>query len=199
MIKKIILFLFLIVIYKQTFACDCIKDKAEEGYQQSDIVFIGKIKNENSKDSKYEFQILELLKGDYKHSQIKGATQSNCSLNNFDKGLWLIYARFEKDSTIDVSICSASRSFYYPFFAPPMMWENNKTDSLEREVSFLNQRHEAFVQLLSDIELYRYRKAEIIKNAAKTPETDWTLWLSVLNLVGLIAVVMWLIFKKKKN
>ena len=130
------------------FSCKCTQIKRESyvsvGLKYSDIIFLGELIDSTSTDHSYSFKILEIFKGNYKNKIIKGLATNSCSLRPTDKGLWLIYASFEKDSLIDIGMCGPSVSLknpdglYYPLSI--RFGKESKVEQLERRIEYLNKK-----------------------------------------------------------
>lgn len=192
---------------KSSWACECYllseKEMKLKSYEREDLVFLGELISENKKTGEYYFRVLDSFKGELHYSQIlKGRGRTTCSKESFSEGnLWLIYAHYGKDSTIDISICSASRSINNPFVNPP--YPNDKEANIEdlnRELSILKQRYEALANWISDVEIYRYDSQE---NHTKNKEQTIFIYLSIANLILMLIIVLYLFrtreMAKKEN
>ncbi len=113
------LLLSLLFISFESKGCKCKKINSldsirEISFEQSDIVFLGKLIKSDSTTGKYSFQILELFKGNNQTDTINGAPNSSCSMHISDEGRWIVYASKNEKGEIYINQCGASRSFNNP-------------------------------------------------------------------------------------
>jgi hypothetical protein len=127
MLYRILLIIFLALLnFVELYACNCLGGTYDSIQKRSlknaDLVFYGELINIDTITYKYSFRIYEIFKGEFKEDTIYGKSTSSCSLYDFDKGLWIVYATFNDDSTINISSCGASRSITNPvmmLYPPP--------------------------------------------------------------------------------
>jgi hypothetical protein len=122
----IIVFLFL---FNYSFSCDCPpldkKSVIEKGLKYSDIVFYGEVLKFNAITGNYTFKIIELFKGKNNVGIVKGKNPNSCSIYPTKKEFWIVYANYNKDNTISMSLCSPSTGFesYKGSYPPPPIKE----------------------------------------------------------------------------
>ncbi|MBP1675520.1 MAG: hypothetical protein H6Q20_79 [Bacteroidetes bacterium] len=136
--KRITVLLFLVfTFYIDIYSCDCrevqsIEQLRQLSYEYCELVFIGKLIDYKEADSTYTFQIIELFKGDYKETIIKGKLFDSCSSFPRNKDIWIVYCNFRENNYIDINMCTSSRSETEPFCsateipAPPRRFMNKK-------------------------------------------------------------------------
>lgn len=163
--NKLLLILLMIVRFTFSMACDCppiesFEDR-EKSYYVSDVVFLAQYLESNDKLETQRVKVLEVFKGELRFDTLEFKIKSNCSLF-LSEGIWLLYGNYQKDSSIEVSVCGASRSLKTPMF-PPFPHKSGKSFeiyNLQNEISYNNNRLIEFQELISDIELYRSRKVK---------------------------------------
>lgn len=120
-------------------------------------------------------------------------------MNPTHKGLWLIYANFQKDSLIDISVCGSSVSMMYPngMYAPPppTKTELEKIDFIQWDVETLEDRFEGLSNWYND--LYKLR-AYKMEHQKKEPEeqTDYKNWVILFSV--LLNIAMFVVVVRKK-
>jgi hypothetical protein len=141
MLYRIILTIFLASLnFVELYACHCLGGTYDSIQKRSlkyaDLVFYGELINFDTITYHYSFRIFEIFKGESKVDTIYGKSTSSCSLYNFDKGLWIVYATYNDDSTINISSCGASRSITNPvmmlYTPPPPSRSRGKQTELEK-------------------------------------------------------------------
>lgn len=184
-------------------ACKCDPIKRESyvavGLKYSDIIFLGELIDSTSDNHYFSFKILEIFKGSYKNKIIKGCATNSCSLYPTDKGLWLIYANFQKDSLIDIGLCGPSVALINPgLYCPPPKYfgDKSETKQLEWEIEGLNKKIDAFTSWNSD--LYKLREYKLSNINEKTrAKIDYQLVILVISLI--LNIFMFILVIKKIN
>jgi hypothetical protein len=143
------------------------------GLEHSDIVFLGELINYREDNLTYSFKILELYKGKYKADTIYGhADKQNSVLPTF-WGLWIVYAYFNKDSSIDINRCGSTMPMRYAHnFGPPpppkMYSKDFKSDiELDKRISSIEIYNANLRNWFYDLEKLRNYKNSIIQNGQK--------------------------------
>ena len=196
-----------ILIVENAKSCDCPEVKrdslAYSGLLNSKIVFLGELISSDEINGTFKYKILELFKGQSKKDTIQGKISNNCSLFPITRGLWIVYADYNQDSTIDLSICAESiplnkaEGQYAPSPLPP--YDSNgdydKTIySLKTDIYSLKQRTEGLSHWYNDLYILReYKKAHIALSEKKDLKNIFITPLIILSIL-LIAIIL---FKKK--
>lgn len=194
--------IFIILTINKLLGCDCPPTNSfqarEFSYRHADLVFLGEYVGEDKTQKSNLFTIMDLFKGQTKLDTITAVKERGCSIDHFSKGIWLIYGEYQTDSTITVSLCSATRSFGRLLMFPPLPFYDKKTmsimDSLSIELSIVKHENYELANLIADIELYRSRKKQ---EPIKINETNYWPW--ILGLSLLINMVLFLILIIKKR
>jgi len=193
------------LLHMDLFSCKCTQIKRESyvsvGLKYSDIIFLGELIDSASTDHNYSFKILEIFKGNYKNKIIKGLATNSCSLRPTDKGLWLIYASFEKDSLIDIGMCGPSVSLknpdglYYPLSI--RFGKESKVEQLERRIEYLNKKIDGLSNWYYDLyKLREYKQSNI--NEKPKAKLDYQLIILAISLILNIFMFVVIIKKNKK-
>lgn len=153
-----------------TYSCDCPphirQTMVSEGLKYSNIVFYGELIKLDTIKRTYSFRIIELFKGNYKSSIIKGKdSNSNCDFFPFKKDLWIVYANLDNDNTIILDSCLPSQTIEIPpGFLPPIPLftsserKTTKVDSLSNEIDNLKIRSETMSNWFYQLEQLRAYK-----------------------------------------
>lgn len=191
------------LLHMDLFACKCKQIKRESyvsvGLKTSDIVFLGELIDSAATDS-YSFKILELFKGNYKNTIIKGLATNSCSLRPTAKGLWLIYANFQKDSLIDIGMCGPSVSLMHPsgLYYPPLVYFGEKDEKtiLEQKMEILNNKIDGLSSWYYD--LYKLREYKL-SNQIDKPKEKFDYKLLIIGFSMLLNIFMFIVIIKKKK
>lgn len=89
--------LLILFWFNLSFSCDCPPHEKEtmvsKGPENAEIVFYGELIKIDYISRTYSFRIIELFKGKYNSSLIKGKSRNNnCKIFSFKKDLWIVYA-----------------------------------------------------------------------------------------------------------
>ncbi|MFD2941988.1 hypothetical protein [Flavobacterium notoginsengisoli] len=212
---KCILFLLSIFFLNNSFACECPPHKKEtlvkKGLRYADIVFYGELIKIDTIQNTYDFRIIELFKGEYQSKIIHGKRrENNCEINPFKKDLWIVYAKLNRNKTINLSYCSPSQTMEIPpGFLPPVPIVKNyyekitKIDSLENDILNLKIKNETlttFFYQLEQLRAYKKDEIEIIekeKTNDKLETCDQYIIISLVVNIVLLLSLIFIIFKKK--
>jgi len=202
--KYVLTILLVILIVENAKSCDCPEVKRDSlvysGLLNSKIVFLGELLSSDEINGTFKFKILELFKGQSRKDIIQGKISNNCSLFPITRGLWLVYADYNQDSTIGLSICAESiplnkaEGQYAP--PPPLPPHNQKSDydktiySLKDEIYSLKQRTEGLSHWYNDLYILReYKKAHMDLSEKKDIKNIFIASLIILNIL-LIAILL---------
>jgi hypothetical protein len=170
------------------------------GLKYANIVFLGELMDSDSSSYNYSFKVLEIFKGNYKNNIIKGASTNSCSLRPTYKGLWLIYANFQKDSLIDIGMCGPSVSLKSPsgLHYPPLVYfgEKNEKTILEQEIEILDKKIDGLSSWYYD--LYKLR-AYKQSNSKEKPKEKLDVQLAILMISLILNVFMFIVIIKRKR
>lgn len=195
--KHTLLIICMLLVSFKSFGCDCkiktVEEIRESSYSNADIVFLGEFVKFDKQHA--YFNIIEIFKGKSNSKKIKITGNTSCSYQDFLKGIWLIYGKYEADSNLYVSTCGATRSFENPEIALPgnIALGFTKLDSLARELRILKNKSEGLAMLVSDIELYRSRKQKGVITRIKG---RFLKYLTAISLILNIILVAFLCRKK---
>ena len=143
---RTIIAIFLLFQIQSAIGCDCVRIKnlatnQKERFLYSELIFIGELIKSND-DGSYEFQIIELFKGEHPGINVIGKYHSTCSvIPKMTDKIWIVYADLDENGIIDIHDCGLSRSFEFPFlrhkqaFLPPPSDLNNH----DRPLSMIKQ------------------------------------------------------------
>lgn len=168
--KRLLLIICLgFYMYSEVYSCECVgfstlNQTQQIEFQNSDIVFLGEyrtIPNQVRKRwddfTKYNFEILELYKGDYKDSIITGTLHgSSCDFMPRDSGsIWIVYGNFQleegasmkqikngsarKKNIITLYWCTISRSIDQPIpIGPNILDYKVKSPYRDENFNYIN-------------------------------------------------------------
>ncbi|KAF2511551.1 hypothetical protein EYY60_08970 [Flavobacterium zhairuonense] len=212
--KYIFVFVFFFIYYK-SFSCDCKtidrKNIIEIGLKH-EIVFYGEVIKVDSIKRMYTFKIIELFKGKYNSQFITQKYSGNCSVIPSLKQLWIVYANFNDDKTIEVSGCSLSTGFQ-PYGSdsmpsPPEIKMSQKTDDQIKSLSFYvwelkfeNRNLQDWIYQLE--KLRAYKKSQNVFLEKEKTETKLEIYSQYIIISLIVNTVLFLslifVILKKKN
>ena len=206
--------LFLLIIFfwfNRSFSCDCPPHEREtmvtKGLKNAEIVFYGELMKIDTVSKTYSFRIIELFKGNYNSSIVNGKTLgNNCEIFPFKKDLWIVYANFNKDNTINISYCLPSQTIEIPpGFLPPIPLftsserRTTKIDSLSNEIDNLKIRNETmsnwFYQL-EQLRAYKLSQNSIPKNKKNKIYNQFLIISLIINTL-LFSTLIFLLERKR--
>ncbi len=210
------LLLFIIIFFPNySFSCDCMpinREKMVEIGLKYEIVFYGEVLKVDSVKRVYTFRIIELFKGKYNSQFITQKYSGNCSHIPSLKQLWIVYAYFNNDKTIEVSSCSPSTGFK-PYGSnsippPPDITVSQKIDDQIKTLTFYawdlkseNRNLQDWIYQLEKLRIYKKSQKEISdqeKTETKLETYSRYIIISlIVNIVLLLSLIF--IFLKKKN
>ncbi|OOG77862.1 hypothetical protein B0E43_03620 [Algoriphagus sp. A40] len=120
LMSKILCTLSFVFLTNLALACTCIfrenlKKAQKDNFEESNIVFIGKIASIDTLKWEFEIEPLEVFKGTVMNQNFKSQL-SSCSIFPKQVGdIWLIYSNQEDQDLLYISQCGLSRSFDDPF------------------------------------------------------------------------------------
>lgn len=208
---KNLLSLIILFGFNQSFSCDCPPHKKEtmvsKGLQNAEIVFYGELIKIDTITRTYSFRIIELFKGNYNSSIIRGKElNDNCEIFPFKKDLWIVYASLNKDNTISMSYCLPSQTIEIPpGFLPPIPLftsserRSTKIDSLSNEIDNLKIRNETmsnwFYQL-EQLRAYKLSQNKIPENHKNTIHDKATIISLIINTL-LLSILVFVLARKR--
>jgi hypothetical protein len=192
------------LLHMDLFACKCKPIKRESyvtvGLNYADIIFLGELIDSTSTDPSYSFKIFEIFKGNYKSKIIKGLATNSCSLRPTDKGLWLIYANFQKDSLIDIGMCGPSVSLKNPdglYAASTLKFGNeSEIEHLNWKIEMLNKKFDGLSSWYYDLcQLREYK----LSNQIDKPKEMFDYKLLIIGFSLILNIFMLIVIIKKKK
>ena len=111
--------IFWIIGIFEIHACNCpiVKDlKKIQQYEldNSECIFIGEVISVDRENELFEVRVFESFNGETIGNIYVGTYDSQCGPIVDEKGKWLIYGNFGKDSELMVNSCGLTRSFENP-------------------------------------------------------------------------------------
>ncbi len=182
----------------------------DSGLKYSDIVFLGELIYTDSVKY-YKFRIFEVFKGSYKLDTINGIKHDECSIVPDFKGLWIIYAKFSKDSSIDImpigSRCMKYNSYVGgPPPPPPKMfyYKDSKSGKIipsEIKEEPFEEYRIGLMTWFNDLEKLRYYKShsQNIKVVKVIPKINYELTLLILSTIINLSLFIVLLYKFKAS
>ncbi|WP_031453202.1 hypothetical protein [Flavobacterium chungangense] len=176
-----------------------------------EIVFYGEVIKVDSIKRTYTFRIIELFKGKYNSQFITQKYLGNCSCIPSIKQLWIVYANFNDDKTIELSGCSPSTGFK-PYGSdsmppPPEIKISQKTDDQIKSLSFYawdlkfeNRNLQDWIYQLEKLRIYKSlenQKLEKEKTESKIEPYSKYIIISLIVNIVLFLVLIFVILKKK--
>ncbi|WP_289661411.1 hypothetical protein [Flavobacterium panacagri] len=211
---KYILIITFIFICNNCFSCDCKpidrKNMVEIGLKY-EIVFYGEVIKVDSKKRIYTFKIIELFKGKYNSQFITQKYLGNCSVTPSLKQLWIVYADFNDDKTIEISGCSPSTGFK-PYGddsmpPPPEIKISQKIDDQINTLSFYawdlkfeNRNLQDWIYQIEKLRIYKKSQKEISdKEKTETKLVTYSRYIIISLIVNIVLflTLIFIIFKKK--
>ncbi len=211
---KYLLIIVILLITNYSFSCDCKtigrKNMVEVGLKY-EIAFYGEVIKVDSIKGLYTFRIIELYKGKYNSQFITQKYTGTCSNIPSLKQLWIVYANFNDDKTIEVSGCSPSTGFR-PYGSdsmpsPPDIKISQKIDDQIKSLSFYiwdlkfeNRNLQDWIYQLEKLRTYKKTQKEISdkeKTATKLESYSVYIIISLIVNIVLLASLIFVILKKK--
>jgi hypothetical protein len=211
---KYLLLITTLLITNYSFSCDCKtidrEDMVEIGLKY-EIVFYGEVIKVDSIKRNYTFRIIELFKGKYNSQFITQKYYGNCSIIPSVKQLWIVYANFNDDKTIEVSSCSPSTGFkpYGNDSMPPQpeIKISQKTNDQIKSLSFYvwdlkfeNRNLQDWIYQLEKLRVYKKSQKEISDKeiiATKLETYSQYIIISLIVNILLFLTLLFVILKKK--
>lgn len=211
-LKYFFLLLFL-CLFNYSFSCDCKPVDRENMVEiglKYEIVFYGEVVKVDSIKRTYTFRIIELFKGKHNSQFITQKYYGNCSVIPSLKQLWIVYAYFNNDKTIEVSGCSPSTGFK-PYgngsIPPPPINTYQKTeDQLKTltfyawDLSFENRNLQDWIYQLEKLRIYKSlenKNSEKEKTESKIEIYSKYIIISLIVNIVLFLSLLFVILKKK--
>lgn len=206
---KYIFILTFFFIYSNSFSCDCKpidRENMVETGLKYEIVFYGEVLKVDSIKRTYTFRIIELFKGKYNSQFITQKYSGNCSVIPSVKQLWIVYAYFNNDKTIEVSSCSPSTGLK-PYGSdsmppPPEIKISQKIDDQIRTLSFYawdlkfeNRNLQDWIYQLEKLRIYKSLEKQ--KTEQKIETYSQYIIISLIVNIILFLVLIFVILKKK--
>jgi hypothetical protein len=210
-----LLFFLILSFPNYSFSCDCKTIDRENLVKtglKHEIVFYGEVIEVDSIKKKYTFRIIELFKGKYNSQFITQKYSGNCSKIPSLKQLWIVYADFNEDKTIEVSGCSPSTGFK-PYGSdsippPPKIKTAQKTDDQIKslffyvwDLKFENRNLQDWIYQLEKLRAYKKSQKEISDKEIKATKLETYSQYIIISLIVNIVLFLSLLFVilKKKN
>lgn len=202
-------------ICNNSFSCDCKPIDRENMVEiglKYEIVFYGEVIKVDSINRIYTFRIIELFKGKYNSLFITQKYSGNCSIIPSVKQLWIVYANFNEDKTIEVSGCSPSTGFK-PYGSdsmpsPPEIKISQKTDDQIKSLSFYvwdlkfeNRNLQDWIYQIEKLRIYKKSQKEFSdkeKTDLKIETYSQYIIISLIVNIVLFLILIFVIFKKNK-
>lgn len=180
--------------------CACISrdSSVSIGLRYSDIAFYGELIKFDTINLTFQFKINDLFKGSFSRDTILGRAIPCCKILPRDKGLWIVYADFNQDSSISISYCSQSKSLLRaegllspipPPLDPPAKY-NKVIDFYKVKIFFLEQRIESISYWFSDLEKLRmFKKNHTVFKEKFDYKSYWIIILVLMNVILMILLL----------
>lgn len=175
----LILFIVLSSVIR-AYSSDCKTFNKYELYNNSDVIFMGKI--EEVQSSVFSVRIYEVFKGILKIDSIITMPLDGESILPEKNELWLLFGEEDNEGVIYISVCSGSKKFSWPYsegfnvinyFEPPpqgvvnkesliliqKMWQDRALNELYFDILNLRQ-----LKLLQRLESQKLTNSEAIEN-----------------------------------
>jgi len=198
--------------FNNLYCCDCPPHIREtmvsEGLKNSNIVFYGELIKIDTINRTYSFRIIELYKGNYKSSIIKGKSiNSSCEIFPFKKDLWIVYANFNNDKTIKLDYCLPTQTIEIPpGFLPPIPLftsserKTTKIDSLSNEIDNLKIRNETMSNWFYQLEQLRaYKLSQNSINNKTENDLNFKILFTTLIINGILLLTLILLLLKNRK
>jgi hypothetical protein len=201
--REIFIFLIAMSLNVSLFACKCIPIDRDscviQGLRYSDIAFLGELLTADTINHAYSFKLIEVFKGSFKDSIIKGRMINSCSLFPYQEGLWIVYANLQNDSLIDISSCSPTVSLRRTegLIPPPPVFISEKVDKeyLQWKISVLEKRLDGLSDWFYNLDKLRnYKKNNQMEISHKPFE--YKIFLIIFSLILNVLMFIWIIRKK---
>lgn len=176
------------------------------------IVFYGEVIKVDSMKIIYTFKIVELFKGKYNSQFITQKYAGNCSVSPSLKQLWIVYADFNNDKTIEISGCSPSTGFETygseSMPSPPDIKISQKTDKKIEVLSFYvwdlkfeNRNLQDWIYQIEKLRMYKKSQKEISdKEIIETKLETYSQYIIISLIVNIVLFLSLLfVILKKKN
>lgn len=212
---KYIFILTFFFICKNSFSCECKPIDRENSVEiglKYEIVFYGEVIKADSIKRIYTFKIIELFKGKHNSQFITQKYSGNCSITPSLKQLWIVYANFNDDKTIELSSCSPSTGFK-PYGnnsipSPPEIKISQKIEDQIKtlyfyawDLKFENRNLQDWIYQIEKLRIYKKSQKEI-SDKEKT-ETKLEIYSQYIIISLIVNILLFLslifIFLKKKN
>lgn len=197
---KFILLLKFILLFENSYACDCQKPSKRDtsvvyGLQNYNLVFLGEIIESNHKS--YSIKVLELYKGSVESETIYGGTSDNCSVIPA-KGLCIVFANRDKNSFLNIRICSPSLSLNTENELPDLDLPFTDEKKLEWETAKANFR----MNRIEDwnyclIKLGLFKKAQTEINMLSEPKYIKTMIYIFVGIFALVLAPLFVTFQRR--
>lgn len=214
-LNHILIFSF-IFIWNNCFSCDCKPPEKEtlieDGLRKSEIVFYGEVIKIDTVLQTYTFRVIELFKGKTKSQYINGKNFSSCSLFPQTKQLWIVYAEYQNDRMIDISLCSPSRGFMpyesnYPPPLPKSIYSNTGDKQIQSlfeqvyELQYEKNNLTDWIYQLEKLRIYKKSQKEISdKEKTETKLETYSQYIIISLIVNIVLFLSLLfVILKKKN
>ena len=180
------------------------KDAVSKGLKSSDIVFLGELVKTDTIMQTYAFRTIEIFKGTTKSDTIYGTATLRDSYLPTDFCLWIVYAKYNKDSTIDINFCGPTISINSPdYFNPPpasILYTTGMSilDKINVDIRKVEYKSKGINKWINDIEKLRYYKGFADKKEQKQ-QTDYKLIFLIISFlinVFMFSVIMMYLRKK---
>jgi len=174
------------------------------GLKNSDIVFLGDLIKADTEKLTYSFKILELYKGKYKSDTIYGKAESKYSMFPVDNGLWIVYAFFNKDSSIVIDLCGSTMPMKYAhYFGPPpparIYSMDFKSDRiLDNRISEIEEYNKGLRNWFYDLEKLRNYKNSL-KIEVPKQGIDYKLIFLIASFIFNVLMFLIIVIKLKNN
>ncbi|MFD1602248.1 hypothetical protein ACFSJW_18415 [Flavobacterium artemisiae] len=212
---KYFFLLLLLCLSNYSFSCECKPIDRENMVEiglKYEIVFYGETIKVDSIKRIYTFRIIELFKGKYNSQFITQKYYGNCSIVPSVKQLWIVYANFNDDKTIEISGCSPSTGFK-PYGldsmpSPPKIKISQKADEKIEILSFYawdlkfeNRNLQDWIYQIEKLRIYKKSQKEISDKEKTESKIEIYSKYIIISLIVNIVLFLSLLFVilKKKN
>ena len=129
------------------------KETVEE-FNNSDLVLIGEVTRVNIKDSKYEFIVCKVFKGELKENlKIEGVNPRTCNPVVDENGQWLMFGKLTEKNKFVQNACGLTNSLIKPWKNLPMALSPNSQKTHKEKIKLWKEETPKIIE--KQLELLR--------------------------------------------
>ncbi|MGK4567889.1 hypothetical protein [Flavobacterium sp. 3HN19-14] len=171
-----------------------------KGLRSSDVVFYGKVIQSDASRQTYTFQVFEFFKGKYSSKTLKGKVVCDCSAFPDKIGsLWLVYANFNNDKTINFSVCNPSIEMDLDLHIATPHSEKNELSLVRDSLFIADSKNENLKNWIYQFEKLRKFKAATDAKAAKSKEKFFEGFITISLIINVILFLLVIYLSRRKR